>query len=211
VDPRLNSTASIQLASLVPNTSLPLPLTVATPPTWIVPTQTSSVSVSANATLPIMFDFGPYPGDPDIASSPPGPGPLCADTESASYTPVDGTATAGAWFAEPSECGPYPAGAPAGTLNSVNMTVQTKQFDSTVTSDTGDFWLASTNPATPFSPVIIKPGDSAVINVTITPSGAKNTKVQGVLYVDDYVSGVPPYGQFAGDELAALPYAYMIK
>ena len=96
VDPRLNSTASIQLAGLAANTDLSLPLTVATPPTWIVPTQTSSVSVSANATLPIMFDFGPYPGDPDIASSPPGPGPLCADTESASYTPTDGTATAGA-------------------------------------------------------------------------------------------------------------------
>jgi len=47
--------------------------------------------------------------------------------------------------------------------------------------------------------------------VTITPSGAKNTKVQGVLYVDDFVSDVPIYGQVAGDELAALPYAYMIK
>jgi hypothetical protein len=211
VDPRLNSTASIQLASLVPNTDLSLPLTVEFAPQWIVPTQTSSVSVSANATLPIMFDFQPFAGDPDIPSSPPGPGPLCADTESASYNPAGGTVTAGGWFSEPSECGPYPTGAPAGTLNYVNMTAQTKQFDPTVTSDTGDFWLASTNPATPFSPVIIKPGDSAVINVTITPSGAKNTKVQGVLYVDDYISGVPPYGQLAGDELAALPYAYMIK
>lgn len=211
VDPRLNSTASIQLTSLVPNTGLPLPLTVQFEPQWIVPTQTSSVSVSANATLPIMFDFSPFPGDPDVASTGSSPGPLCADTESASYTAAGGTVTAGGWGSAPSECGPYPTGAPAGTLNYVNMTAQTKQFDPTMTSDTGDFWLASTNPSTPFSPVIVKPGQSAVIDVTITPSGAKNTKVQGTLYVDDFVGGLPVSGQSAGDELAALPYAYMIK
>ncbi len=210
-DPRLNTTASIQLASLVPNTGLPLPLTVEFPPQWIVPTQTSSVSVSANATLPIMFDFSPFPGDPDVASASNSPGPLCADTESATYTAAGGLVTAGGWASLPSECGPYPAGAPAGTLNYVNMTAQTKQFDSTVTSDTGDFWLASTNPATPFSPIVIKPGDTGTINVTITPSGASGTTVHGTLYIDDYVSGVPPYGQVAGDELAALPYAYTIK
>jgi hypothetical protein len=210
-DPRLNSMASIQLVSSVPNTGLPLPLTVQFAPQWLVPTQTSSVSVSANATLPIMFDFSPFPGDPDIASTGSSPGPLCADTESASYTAAGGTVTAGGWLSLPSECGPYPTGAPAGTLNYVNMTAQTKQFDATVTSDTGDLWLQSTNPSAPFSPVIIKPGQSAIIDVTITPAGAKNTKVQGVLYVDDFVNGVPPYGQFAGSELAGLPYSYMIK
>ena len=211
IDPRLNSTASLTLTSLVPNTGLTLPLTVNFPPQWIVPTQTSSVSVSANATLPIMFDFSPFPGDPDIASSNAGPGPLCADTESASYAASGGTVTAGGWASLPSECGPYPTGATPGTLNYVNMTAQTKQFDSTMTSGTGDFWLASINPSTPFSPIIINPGATATINVTITPSGPKNTKVSGTLYVDDYVQGVPPYGQVAGDELAALPYAYMIK
>ena len=122
-DPRLNSTASIQLASLAANTDLPLPLAVQFAPQWLVPTQTSSVSVSANATLPIMFDFSPFPGDPDVASTgSPGPGPLCADTESASYTAAGGTVTAGGWASLPSECGPYPTGAPAGTLNYVNMT-----------------------------------------------------------------------------------------
>jgi hypothetical protein len=210
VDPRLNTTASLQLASLAPNTGLPLPLAVNFPPQWIVPTQTSSVSVSANATLPIMFDFSPFPGDPDIASASSGPGPLCADTESASYTP-GGNVTAGGWASLPSECGPYPNGAQPGTLNYINMTALTKQFDQTITSDTGDFWLASIDPSTPFAPIVIKPGDSAVINVTITPSGPKNTKVSGVLYLDDFINGLPPYGQFSGDELAGLPYAYMIK
>lgn len=47
--------------------------------------------------------------------------------------------------------------------------------------------------------------------VTITPAGAAGTVVHGNLYVDDFISNVPTYGQIAGDELAALPYAYTIK
>jgi hypothetical protein len=35
--------------------------------------------------------------------------------------------------------------------------------------------------------------------------------VRGTLYVDVFLSGVPPYGIFSGNELAAIPYAYMIK
>jgi hypothetical protein len=211
VDPRLNRTESIDLAALAPATNLPLPLAVQAPPQWLVPTQTSSVSASASATLPIMFDFSPFPGDPDIASVSSTPGPLCADTESASYTPPGGTVTAGGWASLPSECGPFAGPAPAGTLNSITMTATTKAFDPAVTSDTGDLWLVSTNPDATLSPVVINPGQSAVINVTITPSGASGTTVHGTLYVDDFVNGVPPYGQFAGDELAALPYAYTIK
>jgi hypothetical protein len=211
VDPRLNATKSIGLAALAKATNLALPLTVQFPPQWLVPTQTSSLSVTAKATLPIMFDYGPFAGDPDIASSNPGTGPLCADTESSSYTPPDGTVTAGGWSSAPSECGPYPGGAPAGTLKSVVMTATTKAFDRTVTSATGDLWSISTNPSATFTPIVINPGATATIKVVITPAGTSGTTVHGTLYVDDFVGGVPPYGQSSGDELAGLPYAYTIK
>lgn len=59
--------------------------------------------------------------------------------------------------------------------------------------------------------MVINPGQSAVINVTITPAGASGTHVSGTLYADDLLDNVPPYGQFAADELAALPYSYTIK
>jgi hypothetical protein len=72
-------------------------------------------------------------------------------------------------------------------------------------------WPASINPATTFSPVVINPGETVTVNVTITPAGPSGTVVQGTLYVDDYVSAVPPYGQVAGDELAGFPYSYTIK
>jgi hypothetical protein len=188
---------------------LALPLT-ANPPEWFVPSQASSVTVSSTASLPAMFDFGPNQGDPDISSHNPGAGPLCATSATASYSPAGGRIQDGLWFAAPSECGPYPGPAPAGTV-SASMTVQAKQFDSAVTSDTGDIMLAAINPAATVTPVIINPGQSAVINVTITPSGASGTQVSGTLYVDDLLNNVPSYGQFAADDLAALPYSYTVK
>jgi len=183
-------------------------------PTWLVPTQTSSVSVAQTSTVPAMFDFGPNVGDPDLASARLGSAPLCADTASGSYTPPGGTVTAGEWYAAPTECGPYaatasPPSAPAGSA-SISMAVQTKPFDSAVTSTTGDLWLAATNPSAPFSPVMIDPGQTVVVDVTITPSGTPGTVVTGTLYIDDLTGSVPPYGQLSGDELAAIPYAYTI-
>ena len=209
VDPRLNSTATITLAGFTQTDGVSLPLT-GNPPIWFVPTQASSATVSQSSSLPAMFDFGPNQGDPDIASHNPGAGPLCATSQTASYTPSGGTIQNGFWFAAPSECGPYPTGAPAGTVSSA-MTVQAKQFDTTISSDTGDVMLAAIDPTTTFSAISIKPGQTAIVDITITPSGAPGTKVAGTLYVDDVVTDIPPYGQFAADELAGLSYSYMIK
>ena len=79
-----------------------------------------------------------------------------------------------------------------------------------MTSTTGDLELASLNPATTFSPIVINPGQSAIVNVTITPSGASGTQVEGNLFIDDFLTNVPPYGQQGANELAGLPYAYTI-
>jgi hypothetical protein len=211
IDARLDSTSNVTLAPLDAAADLALPLT-GSQPAWLVPTQTSSVSVSSIANLPIMFDFGPNLGDPDVASASSGPGPLCADGESASYRPPGGRVTAGVWYAEPDECGPYPGPAPAGTV-SITMTAQTRKFDSAVSSAGGDLWLAALSPSATFSPVVIAAGHSAIVNATITPSGAAGTVIRGDLYVDDIVGAVPHSSSATGtgDELAALPYTYTIR
>jgi hypothetical protein len=59
--------------------------------------------------------------------------------------------------------------------------------------------------------VTINPGESATIDVTITPTGPSGTVVSGNLYVDDYLASVSPYSITTGNELAALPYKYTIK
>jgi hypothetical protein len=208
IDARSNTNQSLTLAPFDQAAGLALPLT-GNPPLWLVPSETASVSVQASASLPIMFDYGPDPGDPDLGSSSSGPGPLCTTTPSASYSPPGGTVPAGGWFASPTECGPYSGPAPAGTV-STTMTVLAKGFDPAVTSDTGDLWTESLNPADTFSPIVLAPGETATVNVTITPSGPSGTQVSGHLYVDDFVSAVPPYAQSSADELAAIPYTYTI-
>jgi hypothetical protein len=207
VDGRLNTSTSVVLAPLDQATGLTLPLTVE-PPLYVVPSQTSSVSVAQTSSLPTMFDFSPLAGDPDLASSAFG-SQLCSTSPSASYTPAGGTVTSGVWDVAPDECGPFAAPAPAGTV-SVRMTATIKAFDPAVTSQVGDFWEGSVNPNAPFSLFVIQPGQSATINVTITPSGAAGTVVSGNLYADVFDGNVPPYGQEGGDELAALPYTYTI-
>jgi hypothetical protein len=209
LDGRLDGYEETTLAPLDQATDLALPLT-GNPPLWLVPSETAGVTVTSSATVPVMFDMSPDAGDPDIPSASSGPSALCADTESASYDPPDGTVASGVWDAVPDECGPYPKAAPAAT-DSTSMTVLTKPFDSSITSQTGDLWLESTDPSATFSPVAIAPGKSATVLVTITPHGAAGSQVSGTLYVDDFLSDVAPYGQAAGNELAAIPYTYTIK
>jgi hypothetical protein len=209
IDARLNTTTSLPLAQLDPSGSngFPLPLTPTTfLPAWVVPTQTSSLQAAAVATLPVEFDYYPVFPDPDLIGR-----PTTADSAAGSYTPSGGTVTPGVWLAVPDELGPFSGPAPSGFVN-MSLTATTKPFDAAVTSSTGDFWLFAINPAAgaSSSPVVINPGQTGVINVTIAPSGTPGTVVSGNLYVDDFTDNLPPYHQTTGDELAAIPYRYTV-
>jgi hypothetical protein len=201
VDPRLAATSVISLGPLDQATGLSLPLT-GNPPIWFVPTNTSALSFAATASLPIEFDASPFPGDPDLVSS-------IGTSASLGYAPTGGLVSNGLWAATPSETGPYPAAAPAGTV-SMTCSATIRAFDPAITSATGDIELASVNPSLTFTPVVIAPGDSAVVDVTITPSAAGGSVVAGTLFVDAFQSDTPPYGDEAVDQVAALPYEYTV-
>ena len=104
---------------------------------------------------------------------------------------------------------PSPAAAPAGTAT-VTATVTTRAFDPAVTSATGDLWATAGTGKFTNGAVVIGPGRSATIDVTITPSAAAGTVVKGTLFVDDELAAIPPYGQISGDVLSALPYEYTV-
>ncbi len=204
-DARLNDSVSMTLASQSPPPSkegYPLPVTSAEPE-WLVPTQTSSVQVEAHATLPVEFDFGPFQGDPDVVGAPSG-----KHSAAGSYAPSGGVVQPGYWYALPSEIGPYSGPAPSGFAK-VSMTATFKPFDRSVTSATSDLWLASIGALKSFAPVTLNPGQSVTLDVKVKPSGAEGSVVTGTLYVDSFISDVPP-GQTTANEVAALPYTYTV-
>jgi hypothetical protein len=209
VDPRLTTTGNLTLIPTDQASGVPLPLPASqNPPEWTVPTQVSAVTVTSQATLPTMFDYGDDVGDPDLLSAP----TSNPDVEVGTFAPAGGGLAAGGWYAEPDEIAPDGygrTGAPPGSVN-MSMTVAAQEFDPAVTSSTGDFWQTTVDPTAPFEIFIVKPGQTRTITVTITPAGAAGNTVSGDLYVDDFVAYVPPYGQQAGSELAALPYEYKI-
>jgi hypothetical protein len=214
LDARLNATANMTLTTLAPPANIAagyaLPLgSTADPatPIWLVPTQVSRVQVLASATLPVEFEFSPFPGDPDLFAP-----PLAHNQAVGTYAPAGSDVSPGVWSANPTELGPYSGPAPPGFVQ-MNLVATGNEFDATVTSDTGDLWQAALDPSTlaTFAPITINPHQSAVIDVTITPSGSSGQVVNGILYVDDAVGDLPPYGQLTGDQLAAIPYSYTIQ
>ena len=212
IDPRLNNYVSLTLGSLSSNT-VPLPNTQA-PDEFIVPTETSGIQVTQSSSVPAMFDYGTIINDPDLTSYGTTPGTLCSTSQTGTYFAPGGQLGAGAWYAMPSECGPYAGPAPAGTAT-VSATVSTKAFDSSVSTSVngnaiGDDWTASATGKIAPTAWVLGPGQSATFEVTITPSAPAGTVVSGTLYVDDLLAAIPPYLQFSGDEVAALPYKYRV-
>jgi hypothetical protein len=219
LDPRLDTTVTMALPTIGPSTSeATLPNTADQFPEWFVPNETSGLTVSQTSTVPAMFDIGAGAGDPDLASSAPGAGPLCASTASVTYAPPGAVVTPGQWVAGPSGCGPYAGPGAAGTATD-SMSILARAFDPTVTAPLGDYNLTAIDPNATPAMTVLQPGQSIVVPVKITPSGTAGSLVSGTLYIDALVggllpvgqaSGVLPTGQISGVEMAALPYKYTI-
>ncbi|GAA3523939.1 hypothetical protein GCM10022222_02770 [Amycolatopsis ultiminotia] len=113
------------------------------------------------------------------------------------------------------EIGPFgTSGAPAGHA-SYTASIRTAGFDPTVTSPAGDPYGGSVDPNAPGgTPVLVAPGATTTITVTITPTGKPGTVVTGHLNVvtapnqPTGTTGLPQAG--TGEVLAALPYQYRV-
>ncbi len=205
LDPRLNQYVTTPLISTTPTTDLTLPLTYANDaePQWIVPTQTKQLGMAVTSTAPVQFDSSPYNGEPDVGST------AVGNDAYASYAAPD--ISQGDWDIVPQPSGAFgpSAGTPASTA-SLSMTAVTQAFNTDATSASGDFWATAVNSTAAFAPVIVQPGASATLTLTITPSGVSGTPVSGVLYLDDYSALSNNGPSPTGDELAAFPYHYTV-
>ena len=202
VDARLSTSVQYNLAAQNSSgTTAPLKLSENIP-FYVVPTGTTSLSVAAatSGTEPVQFDTSTFNGDPDIAST-----AALTATATFSANPV----TQGLWDIAPTTVGPF--GATGATPEAVEtaMAATTLEFDPAVSTPLGDMWQVSVNPAISFGALIVPPGQSGTIPVTITPSGPTGTVVTGTLYVDDM--SLVDFDQFEvpnGNQVAAFPYSY---
>jgi Subtilase family/Peptidase inhibitor I9 len=205
VDGRTDTQATYNLVSVTsPDTQAPLTFSDNFPE-YLVPSQTTSITGEAttDGTEPIEFDMSSPAGDPDVAST---------QGTDVTATATGSPLTPGEWSILPSVYGPFTATAATTENTATSMTATTAAFDPAVSSpDTGDLWqLAIGGPFT-ITPVIVEPGQSATIPVTIAPTGPAGTRVSGVLYLDDdslFLFGGPVPN---ADTVAAVPYSYRIK
>jgi subtilase family protein len=197
-DPRLAKRSEID--SLLP---LFAPATVDLPgtgiPNFLVPTQTDAVLGAAQATQPIVLEMGfgvLGEGDPDLIG-------VSQDNDASASFSGPPELSNGLWFLAPSLRGPFSV--PASGSATVGMLAHLKAFDRNADSTTGDWWRVLID-GTGYTPLQLGPGDSGTITVTFTPQGKHGSKVDGVLYVDDF-------GQrtLTGNEHIAFPYSYRIK
>jgi Subtilase family len=222
LDPRLDKTSTLTLAPLdygaraaFANSSgaITLPVSVySVLPFYFVPSGTSAVMLRQASTRVAMTDLSPSAGDPDVGPGGLTRGSLCGKSVRVAYAPSGGTVTSGSWITGPTECGPYGSAARAATATDT-VSVTTAGFDPAVAVATGDLErlavTASDGNTALGKAVELQPGKSAKVNVTFkTAAGAPASLVSGTLYLDTVQGEVPPYGQGAGDEVAALPYSY---
>jgi subtilisin family serine protease len=196
VDGRSTKSDDLQVLPLNQAANIPLPQFTGTQ--FAVPTETTGLTAAASAGEPIDLDLSTYLGLPEVLKRSGAGNVAIASLTSPQLTP-------GVWLAQLNQIGPFQDPSKADTAN-IGLVAHTQLFDPAVTSSTGDAWLGTVQANAPaVKPLVLQPGQTGTISVTITPTAAKGSKVSGVLYLDDY-------NQFAstGDSLKAFPYSYTV-
>jgi hypothetical protein len=179
--------------------NVPLPLSLAAQPNWLVPPGTDSFTVVAQGTVPIVMDISALNGDPDrLGRSLPG-NVAVANLSAPEVAP-------GFFFALPEALGPFrPNGVRSGATVNLGALADTYPFDPAVSSSSGDVWAQSVDATAPYTPLTLAPRQSGAITLTITPDAPRGTVVHGFVAVDTF-----NLATFSGDEVLTIPYTYRV-
>jgi hypothetical protein len=197
VDPRLDRNSQLSLASLTPTSGLPLPINNFNIPQFVVPPFSTRLDMAATSTVPINMDPSPDFGWPEVSSVSRG--------NAAVSTIVAKDLPASIYSCAPTEIGPFPSGTATQTTFSCGAAAITRTFDPAVGSSTGNVWSALEGLTNTFSPLVLQPGQSGDISVTITPTAAAGTVVSGFLAVDTWNPNT-----ISSDQLVNIPYSYKV-
>ncbi len=216
VDARTSKVQTLQAVPIQGSATFDLPPDPAQEPIYLTPPNTSKLTVAANSTTPAQLELqGSAAGFDlfgDLAQAQQG-----NSLSVASVSENKGYISKGIWFTNMQQIGPFTdAGAPAGS-STLSASMKTLGFDSAVTSSTDDPFLGSIDPTAGLgSPAIIAPGATATIQVVVTPTGNKGSKVDGLLNIVTLPllstttanGGLPQVT--TGSVIAALPYRYTV-
>jgi hypothetical protein len=227
-DPRLSTVGAISLAELSGvSQPIPLPVPDGVVPLWLVPTETTSVTAAASADQPVNLDFFYQSGEPDVYSA--------ANGNGASVTERAAQVSPGVWEADVGQSGPFAGPAPAGSLNlsasvvgrlfdpavtsstgdfwqvgvdpasNAAMAARVKAARAQVQAVANGTSASLAPSEVPDGPLVLNPGQTGTMTVTITPTAASGTVVKGNVYIDAVDLFVA-----AADEVVALPYSYTV-
>jgi subtilisin family serine protease len=196
-DARLNGRVPQVLLGADTN-NVGLPLSLSAQPNWFVPTNTNSVTVFAEATVPISMETSYFSGDPDVGG---------VSFGNAGVSTVTSPELAPSfYFGLPEPTGPFGAsGVPSDASVNLAAVANTNPFDSAVSADTGNVWAQSVDANAPYSPLTLAPGEAGTITLTITPNARKGTVVRGFIDVDTF-----NLVSLSGDKLTRIPYVYRV-
>ncbi|MEV0074563.1 S8 family serine peptidase [Amycolatopsis sp. NPDC050768] len=214
VDARTNAQQTLQPQPIQGSTDVDLPEVGANAPIYSIPPDTSKFTVATSSSVPAQVELQGSAAGIDVL------GDLKAAQAGSTVSVAtigekQGYVTKGIWFASVQEMGPFgPSGAPAGHA-SYTASIKTAGFDAAVSSSTGDPYDQSVDPnGTGGTPLLVQPGQTVTVTVTITPSGKRGASVTGHLNLVTVptlptgVTGLPQVG--TGEVIATLPYSYKI-
>jgi hypothetical protein len=172
-----------------------------------VPPEVNDILFLAQSTVPINMvasnanGFGPagFTDSPEIFAETVG-----VDTVAASLRTHEVPWTF--WAETPSLVGPYGPGGAQTAPVSAAVEVSMRPFDPAVSSDSGNLYSDLVVGTNTFNPLVLAPGASGVINVTITPDPSKVGQiVRGYIFLDNFNSYLE-----GGDEVTRIPYEYTV-
>jgi hypothetical protein len=212
-DARKNTNTTLSLFDQNPSMLNQVPLPVALPnpstgvtgfPYYLVPTLTSRLEASASANVPVNFQLGYMPGDPELEGVRHG--------DSASLSVSAPQISPGLWALFPTELGPYGSSGAVATTATVSLKAVTRAFDQQVTTATGNAWLYGNLGEGTFNPVYIPPGAMRTIKITVRSGARAGSLERGTLYIEDFaVAGLAGiFGVTTGDVLTSVPYSFRV-
>ncbi len=178
-------------------------------PTFWVPSHTTKLTMAVRSQVPLLLAMGytnpeasGYVGPPDpvYQSASSGDPAARVSAQASELTP-----SLWACYADPR--GPFKAkGVRLGASATCAASSVTDQFDMTMAPSTGDFWLRAMVPGAPaYRPLVLQPGQSGQITLTITPTARPRTKVSGFVSVESWDPQTTE-----SEEIVDVPYTYRV-